>query len=199
MRDSCGGLRPTQTAPRRAPQGIREAAPVKARRRWTRAAAHTLAAMPARFELFADGACSGNPGPGAWAFILRGGGIDGEIATAGFEPSTTNNRMELLGIIRGIESIPAEGADVAIVSDSEYAVKGLTEWLDGWKQRGWKNSRREPVKNDDLWKRLDALRSRHRLTVSWVRGHEDHPENNRCDRMAVKEIERHVAGNGDGR
>ncbi len=154
--------------------------------------------MPARFDLFTDGACSGNPGPGAWAFILRGEGIDGERAEAGFEPATTNNRMELLGIIRGLESVPGEGAEVHVVSDSEYAVKGLREWLDGWKQRGWKNSRREPVKNDDLWKRLDRLRALHRLRVSWVRGHEDHPENNRCDRMAVKEIERHTARGAAG-
>jgi len=149
--------------------------------------------MPPDFELFADGACSGNPGPGAWAFILRGGGLEGEIARAGFEPATTNNRMELMGIIRGLESIPKESALVKVVSDSEYAVKGLREWLDGWKSRGWRNSRREPVRNDDLWKRLDELRSRHRLEMAWVRGHQDHPENNRCDRMAVEEIERHTA------
>ncbi|MBM4112626.1 MAG: ribonuclease HI, partial [Phycisphaerae bacterium] len=141
--------------------------------------------MAGRFELFSDGACSGNPGPGAWAFILRGDGIDGEIAKSGFEAATTNNRMELMAIIQGLEAVSERGAVVDVVSDSEYAVKGLTEWLDGWKSRGWKNSRREPVKNDDLWKRLDELRSRHRLQVSWVRGHEDHPENNRCDRMAV--------------
>lgn len=161
-----------------------------------RGAASTLAAMAGRFELFSDGACSGNPGPGAWAFILRGDGIDGEIAKSGFEAATTNNRMELMAIIQGLEAVSERGAVVDVVSDSEYAVKGLTEWLDGWKSRGWKNSRREPVKNDDLWKRLDELRSRHRLQVSWVRGHEDHPENNRCDRMAVKEIEQRTGQRG---
>jgi len=148
--------------------------------------------MPPRFEIFTDGACSGNPGPGAWAFILRGDGIDGDLARSGFEARTTNNRMELMAIIRGIESLPVAGADVSVTSDSEYAVKGLREWLDGWKARDWKNSRREPVRNDDLWKRLDGLRQQHRLTVTWVRGHQDHPENNRCDQMAVAEIERHV-------
>lgn len=145
-----------------------------------------------RLELFTDGACSGNPGPGAWAFILRGDGIEGEVAQAGFEAATTNNRMELMGIIRGLESVPEAPSHVRVTSDSEYAVKGLREWLDGWKKRNWKNSRREPVKNDDLWKRLDALRERHRLDLAWVRGHQDHPENNRCDQMAVREIERNV-------
>lgn len=149
--------------------------------------------MPVSFELFTDGACSGNPGPGAWAFILRGAGIDGDIARAGFDPQTTNNRMELLAIIRGIESLPVDRAAVHVTSDSEYAVKGLKEWLDGWKQRGWKNSRREPVRNDDLWKRLDELRSQHQVSATWVRGHRDHPENNRCDQMAVAEIERNTS------
>lgn len=148
--------------------------------------------MQQRFEIFTDGACSGNPGPGAWAFILRGGGITGEVAEAGFEPQTTNNRMELMAIIRGLESLPTAGSAVTVTSDSEYAVKGLNEWIDGWKQRGWKNSRREPVRNDDLWKRLDELRARHRVTMTWVRGHKDHPENTRCDRMAVAEIDRHT-------
>jgi len=148
--------------------------------------------MSSSFELYTDGACSGNPGPGAWAFILRGEGIDGELAEAGFERKTTNNRMELMAIIRGLESLPAPGSAVRVTSDSEYAVKGLNEWLDNWKQRGWKNSRREPVRNDDLWKRLDELRERHRVAMTWVRGHRGHPENNRCDQMAVAEIERHI-------
>lgn len=148
--------------------------------------------MSRRLELFSDGACSGNPGPGAWAFILRGDGIEGEVARSGFEPETTNNRMELMAIIRGLEAIEDGSAHVRVVSDSEYAVKGLREWLDGWKRNDWQNSRREPVRNDDLWKRLDELRSRHHLEVAWVRGHQDHPENNRCDRMAVAEIERHL-------
>jgi len=148
--------------------------------------------MGPRFELFTDGACSGNPGPGAWAFILRGEGIQVEVAKAGFDRQTTNNRMELIAIIRGLEAVPVERGEVTVTSDSEYAVKGLREWLDGWKQRGWKNSRREPVRNDDLWKRLDELRDRHNLVLKWVRGHRDHPENNRCDQMAVAEIERHT-------
>ncbi|MBX3355734.1 MAG: ribonuclease HI [Phycisphaeraceae bacterium] len=152
-----------------------------------------LASMLARFELYTDGACSGNPGPGGWAFILRGEGIDGEVARSGFDPQTTNNRMELLAIIEGLEALPADRGKVSVTSDSEYAVKGLREWLDGWKQKGWKTSRREPVKNDDLWKRLDALRERHEVSMHWVRGHKDHPENNRCDQMAVAEIERRAS------
>ncbi|NBX26583.1 MAG: ribonuclease HI, partial [Planctomycetes bacterium] len=117
--------------------------------------------MP-RFELFTDGACSGNPGPGGWAFVLRGPGIAGDLERSGGEPATTNNRMEMLAVIQGLEAIPGSG-EVRLVSDSEYVVKGLNEWLDGWKARGWRTAAKKPVKNDDLWKRLDALRQTHRL------------------------------------
>ena len=150
--------------------------------------------MHSRFELYTDGACSGNPGPGGWAFILRGPGLPEEIVASGGEPATTNNRMELMAIIRGLEAVSAERAEVRITSDSEYAIKGLREWLYNWKQRGWKNSKREPVKNADLWQLLDQLRHRHHLDPQWIRGHQDHPENVRCDRLAVAAIERFVAG-----
>jgi ribonuclease HI len=140
------------------------------------------------YELFTDGACSGNPGPGGWAFLLRGPGVEGTVEQSGGEPGTTNNRMEMLAVIRGLEAIPA-GATVRLVSDSEYVVKGLNEWLDGWKARGWRTAARKAVKNEDLWRRLDALRSTRRLRPEWIRGHNEHPENTRCDALAVAAIE----------
>jgi len=142
----------------------------------------------AHFELFTDGACSGNPGPGGWAFVLRGTGISGDLERSGAEPQTTNNRMELLAVIRGLESLPTTGR-VRVVSDSEYVVKGLKEWLDGWKARGWRTAAKKPVKNDDLWRRLDELRATHQLAPEWIRGHNEHPENSRCDALAVAAID----------
>jgi ribonuclease HI len=140
------------------------------------------------FELFTDGACSGNPGPGGWACILRGPGLAGDVELSGGEPETTNNRMEMLAVIRGLEALPGPSA-VRLVSDSEYVIKGLTEWLDGWKSRGWRTAARKPVKNEDLWRQLDALRATHRLRPEWIRGHNEHPENTRCDALAVAAIE----------
>ena len=140
------------------------------------------------FELFTDGACSGNPGPGGWGFILRGPGIAGDRVESGGEPATTNNRMELLAVIRGLERVP-DGAAVLVTTDSEYCVKGLNEWLDGWKRRGWRKSDRSPVMNRELWEALDSHRARLRLTARWIRGHADHPENERCDRLAVAAID----------
>ena len=140
-------------------------------------------------ELFTDGACSGNPGPGGWAFILRGPGFPAPIERSGGEPETTNNRMEMLAVIHGLESLPGPCA-VRLVSDSEYVIKGLKEWLDGWKARGWRTAAKKPVKNEDLWRRLDALRAVHQLRPEWIRGHNEHPENTRCDVLAVAAIER---------
>jgi ribonuclease HI len=141
------------------------------------------------YELFTDGACSGNPGPGGWAFVLRGPGLSGDLELSGGEPETTNNRMEMLAVIRGLEAVPSP-ASVRLVSDSEYVIKGLKEWLDGWKARGWRTAAKKPVKNEDLWRELDALRGIHRLRPEWIRGHNEHPENTRCDALAVAAIDR---------
>jgi len=143
--------------------------------------------MP-QFELFTDGACSGNPGPGGWGFILRGDGIQGERTESGGEPATTNNRMELTAVIRGLDCVP-DGASVTVTTDSEYCVKGLTEWMDGWKRRGWRKSDKSPVLNRELWELLDAHRGRVKIRAQWIRGHNQHPENERCDRLAVAAIE----------
>jgi len=139
------------------------------------------------YELFTDGACSGNPGPGGWGFILRGGGA-AEREESGGEPSTTNNRMELTAVIRGLDEL-ADGSTVVVTTDSEYCVKGLNEWMDGWKKRGWRKADRSPVMNRDLWEQLDVHRSRLRLRAQWIRGHNEHPENERCDRLAVAAID----------
>ena len=143
------------------------------------------------FELYADGACSGNPGPGGWGAIVRT--PDGEeLELSGGEGQTTNNRMELMSVIEGLRRIP-EGSSVRLVSDSEYVVKGLREWLDGWIARGWKKADKKPVLNRDLWEVLAGLRKSHRIAPEWIRGHNGHHFNERCDRMAVEAIKRMTA------
>ncbi|MDG2422697.1 MAG: ribonuclease HI [Phycisphaerales bacterium] len=135
--------------------------------------------------LFTDGACSGNPGPGGWAYILRSLPSGQEAVEYGGEPATTNNRMELLAVIEGLRRLKVPSR-VSLYSDSQYVVKGLAEWIEGWKRRGWKRPKNKPVLNLDLWKELDQAREVHQITTHWVRGHDDHEENERCDRMAVQ-------------
>lgn len=142
-------------------------------------------------ELYTDGACSGNPGPGGWAFILRHPGSKREIERSGGAGETTNNRMELTAVIEGLEAIE-EPSIVEIYSDSQYVLKGLNEWMDAWKRRGWKTASKKPVKNRELWEELDRLRSIHELSYHWIRGHNEHPENERCDELAVMERDRHA-------
>jgi ribonuclease HI len=140
-------------------------------------------------ELFTDGACSGNPGPGGWAYIIRCLRSGEEIEASGGERQTTNNRMELLAVINGLKRLK-EPCRVDLYADSIYVVNGLRTWLDQWKARGWRRSQRAPVKNLPLWQELDALRNAHQINASWVQGHGDHPENDRCDRLAVAAAER---------
>ncbi|MCZ6834792.1 MAG: ribonuclease HI [Planctomycetota bacterium] len=144
-------------------------------------------ALP-RFELFTDGACSGNPGPGGWAYILRDLETGEENVLAGGEAKTTNNRMELTSVIEGLLELKTRSR-VDLYSDSQYVVKGLNEWMDNWKKKGWKGSNRKPVKNRELWERLDEFRQQHQLVCHWVKGHNEHPENERCDRLATDAIE----------
>jgi len=134
--------------------------------------------------LFTDGACSGNPGPGGWAYILRHPASGSEREDAGGERRTTNNRMELLAVINGLRALSSPSV-VEIYSDSQYVLNGLNEWMDNWKRKGWKTAGKQPVKNRDLWEALDELRATHRLSYHWIRGHSAHPENERCDRLAV--------------
>jgi len=149
--------------------------------------AHGLSSRPVskpHVQLFTDGACSGNPGPGGWAYILRDRATGAEHEESGGEPETTNNRMELTAAIEGLAALRAPSF-VDLYSDSQYVLKGLSEWMASWKRRGWRTSGKQPVKNRELWERLDALRERHDVRFHWIRGHEGHPENERADRLAV--------------
>ena len=134
--------------------------------------------------LFTDGACSGNPGPGGWAYILRHPASGKEVEGSGGETATTNNRMELIAVVEGLRAVKRPSR-VEIYSDSKYVLNGLESWLEQWKRNGWRTSAKKPVKNDDLWRMLDELKGVHSLSFHWVRGHNEHPENERCDQMAV--------------
>lgn len=131
--------------------------------------------------LFTDGACSGNPGPGGWGAILRYGEHEKELS--GGEANTTNNRMEMMAVINGLESLKRD-CEVLIVTDSKYVMQGIMEWLPGWKRRGWKTADNKPVKNQDLWERLDAALATHKVKWEWVKGHDGHIENERADALA---------------
>jgi ribonuclease HI len=137
-------------------------------------------------EIYADGACRGNPGPGGWGVVLREGGRERELR--GFEPATTNNRMELTAVIRALEAL-APGAQVRAYTDSQYVQKGISEWIHDWKRRAWRTADKKPVKNQDLWMRLDELARGHQVEWHWVKGHAGHPENERADALANKAID----------
>ena len=132
-------------------------------------------------EIFCDGACSGNPGPGGYGAILRYGGHVKELS--GGARDTTNNRMEMTAAIEALRQLKRP-CRVVITTDSQYLVKGMTEWIDGWQRKGWRNSKREPVVNKDLWELLLALTKPHSVQWKWVRGHAGHVENERCDQLA---------------
>jgi ribonuclease HI len=133
-------------------------------------------------ELFTDGACSGNPGPGGWGVILRAKGQEKELS--GGEKNTTNNQMEMMAVIAGLEAL-RRPCQVTITTDSQYVIKGMTEWLAVWKAKNWKTAAKKPVKNVDLWQRLDKAVSPHQVKWEWVRGHQGHIENERADQLAV--------------
>lgn len=141
-------------------------------------------------EIFTDGACSGNPGPGGWGAILRA--KDKEKELSGSEKQTTNNRMELMAVIGALEALKRP-CRVTITTDSQYVMKGMTEWLPGWKKRNWKTAARKPVKNAELWQRLEQAIAGHEVDWQWVRGHNGHPENERADQLAVAAREK-IAG-----
>ena len=140
-------------------------------------------------EIFSDGACSGNPGPGGYGTILRYGEHEKELS--GYDPHTTNNRMELLGAIAGLEALKRP-SEVKLTTDSEYVKKGMTEWIEGWVRKGWKNSQKKDVANRDLWERLLELTRKHQVEWHWVRGHAGHAENERCDALAREAIKKGV-------
>ena len=134
-----------------------------------------------RVEIFTDGACKGNPGPGGWGALLRLGKHEKELH--GSEPDTTNNRMEMTAVIRALNAL-TEPCEVVLHSDSRYVIDGMTKWVHGWQKKGWINASKKPVRNADLWHDLIEAAKRHRITWEWVRGHAGHPENERVDRLA---------------
>jgi ribonuclease HI len=141
--------------------------------------------MPDLFA-YTDGACSGNPGPGGWGVLLlarEGEAVVKERELSGGEAATTNNRMELVAAISALESLTRPTA-ITVVTDSAYVKNGVTAWIEGWKRNGWKTADRKPVKNEDLWRRLDEARARHRVTWKWIKGHAGHAENERADALA---------------
>jgi ribonuclease HI len=139
--------------------------------------------------IYTDGACRGNPGPGGWGAILRYKGNTKELY--GGERETTNNRMELLAVINALEAL-SKPCVVQINSDSKYVLQGITEWLDNWKKRGWLTASKSPVKNEDLWRRLDAARNRHQIEWLWVKGHSGNNGNDRADQLANLGIDNHL-------
>jgi len=145
-----------------------------------------------RVTIYTDGACLGNPGPGGWAAIIQS--PRGERELTGFEPQTTNNRMELSAALEGLGALE-ERSEVDLHTDSQYLRNGMNEWLGRWKRNGWRTASKQPVKNVDLWQALDAMAARHVVHWHWVRGHDGHPENERCDALANDAI-RHGLGAG---
>lgn len=142
-------------------------------------------------EIFTDGACSGNPGPGGWGVILRWKGHEKELS--GGEPATTNNRMELMAAIRALETLKRP-SQVVLYTDSTYVKDGITSWIHGWKRNGWKTAAKKPVKNEDLWRRLNEAIAIHNVDWRWVKGHAGHPENERADELARQGAEAAKSG-----
>jgi len=154
----------------------------------------TQPAGDAEVQLYTDGACSGNPGPGGWAFILIHPASGKRTEQSGHEPQTTNNRMELMAVVSGLEAL-TRPSHVELLTDSVYVGKGLTEWMPKWKRNDWRRrdgAKWVAVKNEDLWRRLDVLVAKHELTYTRVAGHSGHPENDRCDQLAVEAYQRYL-------
>jgi ribonuclease HI len=137
-------------------------------------------------DIFTDGACSGNPGPGGWGALMRIGTVEKELC--GGELETTNNRMEMMAVIEALQALKRP-VRARVHTDSQYVQKGISEWIHGWKRRGWKTADKKPVKNEDLWRRLDTLASGHEVEWHWVKGHAGHVENERADALARAGIE----------
>ena len=142
-------------------------------------------------EIFTDGACRGNPGPGGWGVLLRAGKHEKELW--GGEAHTTNNRMEMTAVIEALKALK-KPSDVVLTTDSQYVRKGITEWIEGWKRKNWKTAAKKPVKNVELWQEIDALAANHQIDWRWVKGHSGHSENERVDDLANRGIDELLAG-----
>lgn len=136
-------------------------------------------------QIYTDGACSGNPGPGGWGVLMRWNGHEKELF--GGEVETTNNRMEMMAVIKALGALK-RSSKVELYTDSKYVMQGITEWIDGWKAKGWKTASKKPVKNVDLWQEIDAAVAKHDISFHWVKGHAGHPENERADELARRGI-----------
>ena len=147
--------------------------------------------MSERVELFTDGACRGNPGPGGWGAVLRF--RDREKELFGGEPETTNNRMELMAVIKGLQAL-TRTCVVDVTTDSVYVRSGITQWIHNWKRNGWRTAAKKPVKNDDLWRLLDEVAAKHDISWHWVKGHAGHPENERADALANRGLDQLKGG-----
>jgi len=143
--------------------------------------------MSEQVEIYCDGACKGNPGPGGWGALLRFGAVEKELS--GGEAHTTNNRMEMMAIIQALEALKRP-VSIRVVTDSQYLRQGVTQWMSNWKRNGWRTTNKQPVKNQDLWERLDRALAAHRVEWQWVKGHAGHPENERADALANQGIPR---------
>jgi len=150
--------------------------------------------MKNKIEIFTDGACRGNPGPGGWGVLLRRQGK--EKTLYGGETETTNNRMELMAAIIGLESLN-EPCNVSLTTDSKYVMNGITDWIENWKKRGWKTAAKKPVKNEDLWRRLDKVRDQHEINWQWVKGHSGHRENELVDALANQGVDELLLQNNE--
>ncbi|GMT42628.1 MAG: ribonuclease H [bacterium] len=137
-----------------------------------------------KVEIFCDGSCLGNPGPGGWGAIIRSG--QKEVELSGGKRMTTNNEMEMTAVIESLKTL-ASPSEAVVTTDSQYVVKGMTQWIHSWIKNGWKTANKKPVKNRGLWEEMFSLSARHEVKWSWIRGHAGHPENERCDRLAVQE------------
>jgi ribonuclease HI len=146
-------------------------------------------------DIYADGGCRGNPGPGGWGVLMQSGGVEKELW--GGEPETTNNRMELTAVIRALEALKRP-TSARVHTDSQYVQKGISVWIHNWKRNGWRTSDKKPVKNAELWQRLDVLAAEHQISWLWVKGHAGHPGNERADRLANRGIEELLAGKHAG-
>ncbi len=144
-------------------------------------------------HLYADGACSGNPGPGGWGYVLEHPLTGKSIEASGGEPETTNNRMEIRAVIEGLHRL-RQPSRVVVTTDSRYIVDGMSSWMAGWIRNGWRTAEKKPVKNQDLWRELRELSEKHELSFDWVRGHTGHPQNERCDRLATEAIKALAGG-----
>ncbi|MEO5376183.1 MAG: ribonuclease HI [Magnetococcus sp. DMHC-6] len=139
-----------------------------------------------RVEIYTDGACSGNPGPGGWGVLLRFGAYEKQLS--GFEASTTNNRMEMQAVIEALSALK-QSCQIVLTTDSTYVKNGITQWISGWKKNNWRKSDGKPVKNEDLWKKMDTLCQKHVIKWHWVRGHDGHHENEVVDQLARKAVQ----------